>query len=319
MNCFEYLGLPATHRKQPVQLVLHREDATQSKLSFPTYGQLKVDGVFAMLIVKQEGESHVGKIFSRSGRELSNTYILAQKLAGYLTEGVYFGELTSHAPHELPELSGVVNPDRVNKLDWFGEAIRSGLYMAMHDFLPTKVFISGTCQAGYLKRYEALKSRLQVFFDVASKDKPQLLELLPFTELNSEREVQNFAQHHINNGEEGAVFKQDTGWEAGHKGWRVTKIVRNLSFDLECIGFEEGKGKYEGKVANLLFRWKDGMTLTAMLGKGWTHDDAERMFSNHKEFMGKIFEVYAMEYSTKGLLRNPKAGELRHDKSCGDF
>lgn len=59
------------------------------------------------------------------------------------------------------------------------------------------------------------------------------------------------------------------------------KIVRGVSYDLECVGIEEGTGKYKGKVANLIFRWKEGKTVKAMLGKGWTHHDAKQMFENY--------------------------------------
>ncbi|QYC97019.1 ATP-dependent DNA ligase [Klebsiella phage IME184] len=96
-----------------------------------------------------------------------------------------------------------------------------------------------------------------------------------------------------------------------------------VSYDLTCIGWEEGKGKYKGKVANLIFKWKGGKTVKAMLGKGWTHEDAERMYHDIKHggelnVIGKIFAVKALQESSKGVLRLPKAGELRHDKEEPD-
>ena len=126
-------------------------------------------------------------------------------------------------------------------------------------------------------------------------------------------------QDQIKKGEEGIVIRDiDAGWEAGHKGWRVMKMVRGVDYDLECIGWEEGEGKYEGKVANLLFKWKGGKTIKAMLGKGWTHMDAQQMFQNTARLKGTIFQVYALEESSKGKLRLPKVGELRHDKLESD-
>jgi hypothetical protein len=64
-----------------------------------------------------------------------------------------------------------------------------------------------------------------------------------------------------------------------------------------------------------------------MLGKGWTHEAAEQMFydivvgsegdiSYHP--IGKIFQVYALDESSKGKLRLPKVGEMRHDKEEPD-
>ncbi|WP_206536948.1 hypothetical protein, partial [Salmonella enterica] len=114
--------------------------------------------------------------------------------------------------------------------------------------------------------------------------------------------MEAFAQKHIDAGREGAVFKLDCDYESGHKGFRQTKIVRMVSYDLTCIGWEEGKGKYKGKVANLIFKWKGGKTIKAMLGRGWTHEDATRMYHDIKHggelnVIGKIFAVKALQES----------------------
>ena len=58
--------------------------------------------------------------------------------------------------------------------------------------------------------------------------------------------------------------------------------------------------------------------------KGWTHADAEQMFHDIKHggrlnVIGKIFEVKGLQDSSKGNIRLPKAGELRHDKDEPDF
>jgi ATP-dependent DNA ligase len=135
----------------------------------------------------------------------------------------------------------------------------------------------------------------------------------------------------ISGGEEGIVIIDlDANWVAGHKGWRKMKKVRGVDYDLTCIGYEEGTGKYAGKVANLIFNWKDGTTIKCMLGKGWTHDMAEAMFSaieyshmpntgiHPNDPRGSIFQVYALEESSKGKLRLAKVGEKRHDKNKAD-
>jgi hypothetical protein len=71
-----------------------------------------------------------------------------------------------------------------------------------------------------------------------------------------------------------------------------------------------------------------------MLGKGWTHQMAEEMFQTIKYCeglgnirnsvtdsnpIGKVFQVYALEESSKGKLRLPKVGEQRHDKPEPDY
>src|SRR5690554_8107347 len=89
------------------------------------------------------------------------------------------------------------------------------------------------------------------------------------------------------------------------------KRVRRVEYDLLCVDYEEGKGKYAGKVANLVFQWKDGQTIKAMLGKSYTHEDAEGMFKAiHGDAgaapgnpLGKIFTVYGLQDSSKEIGR----------------
>lgn len=313
MNIFEFLGLPEDHRAKPVQLVKHRDEVPEKKLTLPCYAQVKRDGVFSATVVKTDGS--VG-IFGRTGKKLANVEALESRFSNF-PAGVYFGELQSMAVDiYLEALSGVVNPNRTEPLDFIGQQIKDNLYIDFFDMLTIKAFIEGYTDVTFLKRYDALCRRLQ----------PNLVgydSILPITPCHTEQEVEAFAQEHIDAGREGAVFKLDCDYEAGHKGYRQTKIVRTVSYDLTCIGWEEGKGKYKGKVANLIFKWKGGKTVKAMLGRGWTHEEAAQMYHDIKHggelnVIGKIFAVKALQESSKGVLRLPKAGELRHDKEEPD-
>ncbi len=313
MNIFQFFGLDEDHRRHPVQLVKHRDEVPEKKLTFPCYAQVKRDGIFSAVCVQTGG---LVRIFGRTGKKLANVEKLEERYAGF-PAGIYFGELQSMAVDiYLEALSGVVNPNRTEPLDFVGQQIKDELYIDFFDMMTLQGFIAGQSDVTFVKRHEALERRLKPV--LSGND-----AILPITVITSEAGVESFAQQHIDLGREGAVFKQDADWEAGHKGWRQTKIVRMVSYDLTCIGFEEGKGKYAGKVANLVFKWKGGKSIKAMLGKGWTHAQAEQMFNDIKlggelNVIGKIFAVKALQESSKGVLRLPKAGELRHDKEVPD-
>lgn len=328
MNIFEFFGLDEDHRKHPVQLVKHRDEVPEDKRTFPCYAQVKRDGIFAAVCVTHDtgvkgldGSTYVG-IFGRTGKKLANVEQLEHAYRNFPV-GVYFGELQSMAIDVyLESLSGVVSPNRTEPLDFVGQQIKDNLYIDFFDMMTVQGFITGVSNVTFVKRWEALVRRI----------KPLLLAeplfsghdaILPLHVCNNEKEVQAFADEQIAANREGAVYKQDEDWVAGHKGYRQTKIVRMVSYDLTCIGFEEGKGKYAGKVANLIFKWKGGKSIKAMLGKGWSHADAEQMFHDIKHggalnVIGKIFAVKALQESSKGVLRLPKAGELRHDKEVPD-
>jgi hypothetical protein len=178
--------------------------------------------------------------------------------------------------------------------------------MHFHDFLTTEEFIIGQSDNSY-----------------SSRERDLIAAGLPYIHtiaLHSVTDAEVFAKACIDSGHEGIVIKSDTDWVAGHKGWRSMKKVRQISYDLLCIGTEEGTGKYAGKVANLLFQWGDGDVIKAMLGKNYTHMDAEVMFSDPGYSPeGQVYRVYGLQDSSKGKIRLPKVGELRIDKATPDF
>lgn len=308
MNVFEFLGLSHDHRKsgKVVQLVKNFEEVPASKIKFPLIGQIKKDGVFGVLVINESGESGV---FGRTGKRLCSTGHLEDQY-DWLPAGVYITEVCLPG-HSLEVLSGIVNPNRKEELrpelseDWLNKG-----RMYFHDHLSIEDFIAGKDSRSYIERLSHLK-----FLNV-----PYLLDC----PLNSDSDIELYASSVIESGEEGVVLKQDVSWEAGHKGWRSMKRVRRVSYDLLCVGVEEGTGKYTNKVANLIFQWKGGKTLKAMLGKGWSHHDAEVMWQskehryNYYNPIGQIFEVYGLQDSSKGMIRLPKVGERRHDKEEPD-
>lgn len=301
MNVFEYLGLPAEHRKsgKVVQLVKNLEEVPESKIKFPLIAQVKKDGVFGMLVVSQRQ----ARVFGRTGKMLSTCEGFVDPVT--LPDGVYIGEVCLPG-RSLEVLSGIVNPNRTKPLSdenysyWFNNR-----EVWFHDYLTMEEFTSGQSSRLYSDRLAGLVSTG--------------LPSISYTIVDSFDSSEVFAKACIEDGEEGAVFKQDVGWEAGHKGWRSMKRVRRIEYDLLCVGVEEGKGKYAGKVANLIFQWKDGDTLKAMLGKNYTHADAEIMFRDPGyNPVGYIYTVYGLQDSSKGKIRLPKVGELRHDKEEPD-
>ncbi len=337
MNIFQTLGLPELHRKlsnKVTQLVKHFAEVPDSRKKDKRYGiQLKKDGVCAITIIRDG----VPIIFSRTGRKFTNTSKICHDIMALnLRDGVYFGELCCDLKHiSLEMLSGVVNPNRTAEVTEIHEAYDAldNMHMYFYDLISIESFKEGTSNTPFLTRYNNLVDRVH---DKVSPDRPDSVSVINMVPVEASQ-IENFLEVAVKYGEEGIVIIDlDADWEAGHKGYRKMKKVRGVDYDLLCIGYEEGTGKYKGKVANLIFQWKDGKTIKCMLGKGWTHDMAEDMFKAiqvsqniYSDFaarkavaglspIGKIFQVYALEESSKGKLRLPKVGEQRHDKGQAD-
>lgn len=319
-NIFEFLGLPADHRKlanKVTQYVKHWDEVPESrKTGKRLVGQVKKDGVCALTVVKDGSAT----IFSRTGKRFTNVYDLSCRIKEMgLSNGVYMGELTC-SDISLEQLSGIVNPNRTNPLDEDRMGIPLTFEMNLFDLITIDQFIAGKCGLDYGVRWRDLCNTI-----IAHSKGDNGIHVLSYTEFKDEADMYAYFNKHVLHGEEGIVVR-DLGadWEAGHKGWRVMKLVRGVDYDLRCIGYEEGTGKYKGKVANLIFEWKGGETIKCMLGKGWTHQDAEDMFydivvqNSALSPIGKIFQVYALEESSKGKLRLPKVGEKRFDKEVSD-
>lgn len=335
MNIFQHLGLPELHRKlenKVTQLVKHYSEVADSVKRGQRYGiQLKKDGVCAITIIRDGKPA----IFSRTGRKFTNTDQICNDIESMsLPDGAYFGELCCDIQHiSLEMLSGVVNPNRTATVTPDHEAYDTlgNLKMYFYDIVSIASFMKGKSPASFNRRYQILVENINC--GLINNPTNNTVIVLPVVDVEA-KELDTYLEKAVNNGEEGiVVIDLDADWEAGHKGWRKMKLVRGVDYDLRCIGYEEGTGKYAGKVANLIFQWKDGKTIKCMLGKGWTHAMAEDMFkvinygesigmnhhTNKDTPIGKIFQVYALEESSKGKLRLPKCGEQRHDKSEADI
>ena len=338
MNIFTHLGLDENHRKEAkvTQLVKHYDEVTEKNKLGKVYGvQLKEDGVCAITIIKDG----VATIFSRTGRLFTNTGTLSSAITSRnFVDGVYFGEMVCDLV-SLEVLSGVTNPNRVNPVtpDKPGYIALDNLCMRFFDVVSIAEFTLGSSPDPYKTRAKHLLN--MVFNGLVNNqwswcnNEVDVISVIPYTVVESEAEMDKLLDTFVDDGEEGIVIIDlYANWVAGHKGWRKMKKVRGVDYDLLCIGYEEGTGKYAGKVANLVFNWKDGKTIKCMLGKGWSHDLAEEMFNviNHAENVGmesythkdspigQIFQVYALEESSKGKLRLAKVGERRHDKDKAD-
>jgi len=309
MNVFEFFGLPEDHRKHPFQLVRKFVDVPKSKVKWPMIGQLKKDGVFAAFCFNKLSV----RVFSRTGNEFVNTnklileFVNGMKGHNIYDNRIFIAEITNEEMY-LEELSGTLNPNRNKPLS--DEIIdkHEKTTMYFHDCLTYEEFLEGSSDKAYSTRYS--------FLEAATGCKK-----IPYMILSSEGQAERIFKDMVASDEEGIVLKQDVGYQSGHKGWRSMKMVRAISLDLECTGYVMGTvgTKREGMIAKLLFKWTDGKTIIpADLGKGWTDELRVDLTKRKDELAGNIFEIYAMKKSSKGLLRQPKVGEERHDKNEPD-
>jgi DNA ligase-1 len=89
-----------------------------------------------------------------------------------------------------------------------------------------------------------------------------------------------------------------------------------MTVDLEVIGLEEGKDKYEGMLGALICRGFDGnKEIFVNVGSGLTDEERIQYWSNKTQIIGKIAEIKcdAITQNQEGTysLRFPRFVRLR--------
>lgn len=300
---------------KPWQLVKHKDDVPLGKRSYPVWVEIKYDGVFCAVVMG----SFMPVAISRTGKEFYsaiNAKLLPLVPPDVETQQVIIGELVCTGI-SLEELSGLVNPNRVTPYTPEQEEMLKGVDYFVHDVLTFQEVYNGYSQVKQRdrrKRVEALHPRVARATGMMIHD------------LVEENIFFNEAMAHDC---EGIVLKNpNADYEAGHKGWRAMKRVRDLHVDLKCLAVETGKGKRTGQIARLQFMYK-GKLFWADLGKGWTDEKRDaltrRWWSEQRDHpaagcwpVNKIFHLSALQESSKGVLRLPKVNEIRIDKDVED-
>jgi len=100
----------------------------------------------------------------------------------------------------------------------------------------------------------------------------------------------------------------------------ILKVKVMSTCDIRVIGFEEGTGKYEGKLGALIVDYKG---FNCGVGSGFTDSDRSYIWNNKEEYLQRIIEVQYFEESKNAQggisLRFPIFKKLRTDKSTPSY
>lgn len=113
-------------------------------------------------------------------------------------------------------------------------------------------------------------------------------------------------------GYDGLILRDPFGtWTVGRgTTGEIVKVKRKLSFDLRVTAIKEGVGEKTGRSVYTLDVAYNNRTLS--VGSGVPHSRSDL------PAVGDIVEVEAMDYSSDGLLREPRYKGIRYDKLEAD-
>lgn len=289
---------------------VRRAVLSQSGYLDRTYmGQAKYDGCNVIFILTVVGEQD--KVLSRTGEAVSSMYWLLpymHKVFAHLVMelggAVILGEAWKKGV-PFSEISG-----RFRK-----KSVDADLGVRVFDVLSLAEYDVGVSNVPYIERYAQVISGN---YETQPMDiRPACTHFVPSTAGHSKwqgwcNELKALG------GYDGLILRDPEGaWMRGNgTNGEIIKLKPALSFDLRVVGLEEGKGKHTGRLGALVVRFHDK---ELRVGTGFSDAQRDAWWpSECSEIVGSIVEIEAMDFSSDGLLREPRFKGIRHDKLEAD-
>ena len=291
----------------PCMLASQYEQKLIDKIVWPAFVQLKLDGMRFNAVVrdgKVEFKSRNGKTIDLLGN-LEEEFA---QMAGF-NDCVFDGELIVVDA----EYGNILNRQTGNGI--LNKALKGTISAAeaamvratVWDYIPYMYFVSGECPTPYRARFAQLV------------DLPEKVSLVPNFVVENIEEAQAKFKEYYDQGEEGIILKDiHAPWE-DKRSKALIKFKGELECDLKVVGFEEGTGKYVGKLGALICESEDGIIKTKV-GSGFNDEDRETIKA--EDVVGK---VVAIKYNSRIRSKHedeslflPIFVEIREDKDQAD-
>lgn len=293
----------------PCMLCSAYDEKLVSKIKYPAFANVKMDGMRANAIVKDG----IVEFRSRNGKEINLLGNLEQdfiKLAGG-TNLVFDGELLVRKDGNIlsrQEGNGILN--KANK-GTISDSEASLVEITVWDVIPYDKFLTGKYDVPYKDRFDDLMTMNE--FNPSPKINVVTTIIVPNLEV-----ARSFFNLMLEEGQEGIILKDaDSIWENKRSKGQV-KFKAELDVDLIVTDWLEGSGKYEGMLGALQCESADGI-IKVNVGSGFTDDDRKTI---DKSIIGNIISIKynARIKNTNGeeSLFLPVYLETRLDKTEAD-
>lgn len=261
----------------------------------------KLDGN-RCVVIKDNG---VVKSFTRQGKQYEGLEEIESDIANLPLDNIVFdGELIADIDGSTIEIYAETTSKARSK-----GSNKTGLVFHIFDVMPLEDFQKGKSELNCIKRKNHLSVILKTY------NLPHCKEVKPLYVGSDLSEVEKWMVYASEQSWEGLMVNMDKPYICKRSD-SILKVKVMSTCDVKVIEFEEGTGKYEGKLGALVIDYKG---YGCGVGSGFTDADREYIWNNQEEYLGKIIEVQYFEESKNAQggisLRFPVFKKLRTDKT----
>lgn len=290
------------------------EDITDEEWAAGVYSQVKYDGMFANVNVREDGfvwvTSRNGSLFPEDslGIEVSAAKTLKPGTQSH-------GELTVYQDGVLLERqvgNGILNS--VLK----GGSLEPGqvVHFDAWDQIPLSVALpKGSYEVPYDERFKDLEAQIKATLS-------EQIFLAEYEIVHSYKAAQKHYYSVRKRKLEGTILKRKkTIWKDGTSKDQI-KFKASVNIEAKVVGFEPGKGKNVKTFGSLICRSADDLVEFGV--PGFTDKLRQEISDNREDWLGAIITVTinGLQYSTKAGKRHsvflPRFEERRFDKYVAD-
>ena len=263
----------------------------------------KIDGG-RIIAIKENGQV---SFFTRAGQKYEGLVDLEQEMTEQLPDGLCLdGEITLLDNEGIPSKEAYKQAIKITRAD--GE--KHGVKMLVFDAMLAEEFRAQKCERVWEERRRALNmifgSRSLTYF-----------ELLPVLYQGEDTTmITKLLDEAVANQQEGVMINIVL---APYEFKRTNYLLKCKKFntcDLMVVGFEEGTGKYVGKLGAFICEYKGGFV---KVGSGLTDEQRQEIWWNLTRYQDCIIEVSYFEETKDATgqpsLRFPTFKDFRFDKT----
>ena len=251
--------------------------------------QPKLDGVHCLFT--KDGA------YSRTGKQFKNVDHLQNDLQDFFEkfpEIVLDGELYNHdLKHDFEKIISLVRKQKPTEQD--RSEASDLVQFHVYDVITEPNFT-------YEFRYNMLRLQLPIVTSMT---------LVKNTLVESYDEAEMLHKVHLAQGYEGSILRLNEPYEQ-KRSYNLQKFKDFSDTEATIVGYEAGKGKFEGLIGKFLIQDDDGNKFGCPICKGYDFTARKNILNNIHDYMGKRATFTYFQRTNAGSYRHPLFKTIRN-------